>query len=58
MAKQISEDGLPAADGEDRPEAASLRPLMGRVEFLVSDEELIEPLFEDWEPHLPGTSGS
>jgi prevent-host-death family protein len=28
------------------------RSLIGSVEFLVSDEELIEPLFEDWEPVL------
>jgi prevent-host-death family protein len=28
------------------------RNLIGSVEFLVTDEELIEPLFEDWEPVL------
>jgi prevent-host-death family protein len=28
------------------------RSLLGSVEFLVSDDELIEPLFEDWEPNL------
>ena len=27
--------------------------LIGSVTFLVSDEELIAPLFEDWEPELP-----
>ena len=26
------------------------RSLLGSVEFLVSDDELIEPLYEDWEP--------
>jgi prevent-host-death family protein len=29
------------------------RPLKGSVSFLVSDEELIAPLFEGWEPELP-----
>ena len=28
------------------------RSLLGSVEFLVSDDELIEPLFEDWDPSL------
>ena len=28
------------------------RSLLGSVEFLVPDDELIEPLFEDWEPTL------
>ena len=28
--------------------------LVGSVEFLVSDEELIEPLYEDWAPTLEG----
>jgi prevent-host-death family protein len=28
--------------------------LVGTVEFLVSQEELIAPLYEDWEPSLPG----
>jgi prevent-host-death family protein len=28
--------------------------LIGTVEFLVSEEELIAPLYEDWEPSLPG----
>jgi hypothetical protein len=39
-----------AADPQDRREAAAVRDLMGSVRFLVSDEELIEPLYEDWEP--------
>jgi prevent-host-death family protein len=29
------------------------RSLLGTVEFLVSDDELIQPLYEDWEPTLP-----
>ena len=29
------------------------RSLVGSVEFLVSDDELIKPLWEDWEPSLP-----
>jgi len=29
------------------------RPLKGSVSFLVSDEELIAPLFEGWAPELP-----
>ena len=28
----------------------SPRSLIGSDTFLVSDEELVEPLFEDWEP--------
>ena len=39
-----------AADAEDRREAAKVRSLMGSVEFLVSDDELIEPLHDDSEP--------
>jgi len=39
-----------AADAEDRREAARVRSLMGSVEFLVSDDELIEPLHDDWKP--------
>ena len=27
--------------------------LIGSVTFLVSDEELIAPLYPDWEPELP-----
>lgn len=29
------------------------RSLVGSVEFLVSDDELMKPLWEDWEPSLP-----
>ena len=29
------------------------RSLIGSVKFLISDEELIKPLWEDWEPSLP-----
>jgi len=29
------------------------RSLIGTVKFLVSDEELIKPLYEDWEPDWP-----
>jgi prevent-host-death family protein len=28
------------------------RSLVGSVEFLVTDDELIEPLYEDWKPTL------
>jgi hypothetical protein len=60
MAKRVGNDRrlaaeaqAVAADAEDRREAARVRSLMGSIGFLVSDEELIEPLFEDWEPDLP-----
>lgn len=29
------------------------RSLVGSVDFLVSDDELMKPLWEDWEPSLP-----
>jgi prevent-host-death family protein len=29
------------------------RSLIGTVEYLVDDDELIKPLYEDWEPSLP-----
>jgi prevent-host-death family protein len=29
------------------------RSLIGSVTFLVSDEELVKPLWKDWEPSLP-----
>jgi prevent-host-death family protein len=29
------------------------RSLIGSVTYLVSDEELIKPLYEGWEPSLP-----
>ena len=32
---------------------AAPRSLIGSVQQLVSDEELIEPLYEDWEPDWP-----
>lgn len=38
---------------------AQLRPLepapslVGTVEFLVDDDELVEPLYPDWEPSFP-----
>jgi hypothetical protein len=32
--------------------AGRVRNLRGSVEYLVSDEELVEPLYEDWEPTL------
>jgi hypothetical protein len=32
------------------PEPERTRSLVGSVTFLVSDEELIAPLCEDWEP--------
>lgn len=32
---------------------APAESLKGSVTYLVSDEELIAPLFEDWEPEFP-----
>ncbi len=29
------------------------RSLIGTVEYLVDDEELIKPLYPDWEPRWP-----
>jgi prevent-host-death family protein len=29
------------------------RSLIGTVEYLVDDDELIKPLYEDWKPSLP-----
>ena len=29
------------------------RSLIGTVKYLVSDDELIKPLYEDWEPDWP-----
>jgi prevent-host-death family protein len=29
------------------------RSLIGSVTYLVDDDELIKPLYEDWEPSLP-----
>ena len=28
--------------------------LEGMIEYLVDDDELIKPLYEDWEPRWPG----
>jgi prevent-host-death family protein len=33
--------------------ATEPRSLIGTVTYLVSDEELIKPLYEDWEPDWP-----
>jgi prevent-host-death family protein len=33
--------------------AEAPRSLIGTVEYLVSDEELIKPLYPDWEPAWP-----
>ena len=43
-------DAEVAADEQNQPPPS----LLGSVEFLVSDEELIEPLYEDWEPDPGG----
>jgi hypothetical protein len=45
MAQADAESPAPSAEPEPSP-----RSLVGSVTFLVSDEELIEPLFADWEP--------
>jgi hypothetical protein len=42
-----------AAAEDDRREAASVLRLIGSVEFLVSDEELVGPLYEERKPGLP-----
>ena len=36
------------SEAPDEPERS--RSLIGTITFRVSDEELIEPLYEDWEP--------
>lgn len=33
--------------------AEAPRSLRGTVEYLVDDDELIKPLYEDWEPSWP-----
>lgn len=38
--------------------AAEPRSLIGTARQLVSDEELIKPLYEDWEPDWPERSSS
>jgi prevent-host-death family protein len=46
----ITKRGKPVA------RVAPLEPpksLIGSVTYLVSDEELIAPLWEDWDPELP-----
>jgi hypothetical protein len=45
----LTKRGRPAARV---PSVEPPRSLRGSVEYLVSDEELIEPLYPDWEPTL------
>ncbi len=42
----VTKRGRPLARVEPMPEAPSLQ---GSVEYLVSDEELIQPIEEDWD---------
>ncbi len=46
----VTKRGKPVARVMPVEPAPSLR---GTVTYLVSDEELIAPLWEDWEPELP-----
>ena len=51
MAEGGGEENRPLPTEPAAPAShAKGRDLIGSVRFLVSDEELIEPLFEDWEP--------
>jgi prevent-host-death family protein len=46
----VTKRGKPVARIEPVEEP---RSLIGSVTYLVSDEELIKPLYEDWEPDFP-----
>lgn len=46
----VTKRGKPVARIEPAKPPPSLR---GSVTYLVSDEELIAPLWEDWDPELP-----
>jgi prevent-host-death family protein len=46
----ITKRGKPVARVVPAEEPRSLR---GTVTYLVSDEELIKPLYDDWEPDWP-----
>ena len=46
----VTKHGKPVAQVAPVEPAPSLR---GTVTYLVSDDELIAPLWEDWEPELP-----
>jgi prevent-host-death family protein len=46
----VTKHGKPVAHVVPAGPPPSLR---GTVTYLVSDEELIAPLWEDWEPELP-----
>jgi prevent-host-death family protein len=46
----VTKHGKPVARVEPVTPPASLE---GTVTYLVSDDELIAPLWEDWEPELP-----
>jgi hypothetical protein len=49
MAEVDKNGSVLSTNVEGVPEVTS-RSLVGSVTFLVSDEDLIEPLYEDWEP--------
>lgn len=46
----VTKRGKPVARVVPAEEQRSLR---GSVRFLVSDEELIAPMFDEWDPELP-----
>jgi len=46
----VTKRGKPVVRVVPADEPASLR---GTVTYLVSDDELIKPLYEDWEPDWP-----
>lgn len=56
---EVAESGQPIIVTKHGKPVARLEPvepppsLVGSVTFLVSDEELIAPLFPDWEPKYP-----
>lgn len=56
---EVAENGQPlVVTKRGRPVARVVpveqpRSLVGSVKFLVSDKELIKPLWEDWKPTLP-----
>ena len=47
----ITKRGKPVAEVVPAEPSPSLE---GLIEYLVDDEELIKPLYPDWEPRWPG----
>jgi prevent-host-death family protein len=46
----VTKRGKPVARVVPAEEPQSL---IGTIEYLVDDDELIKPLYDDWEPSLP-----